>query len=252
MHRRHKAWHVCRCVCVCVKGIGQGRLTPNLKVSTGIHIWLHFASLPSELFCVCVFGEHLHRATQQNWCWTIARAAWFFPNPVQKSTCPRSRFSQRSECTQISFLCSLWNARTHARSSAGARVLALLGGGTCAAEGERSAHLSSLKSRCDSKFFRPLWDGRSCYSSQDGGQGSGCLMIEEKRSKFILLRALCQVPVAYCWEPLTHHRVTAPEVTSSAINLPRLLNLLPSPSQARAGKGGCSCSSSSSSSSPLK
>lgn len=64
---------------------------------------------------------------------------------------------------------------------------------------------------------------RSCYSSQDGGQGSGCLMIEEKRSKFILLRALCQVPVAYRWEPLTHHCVTAPEVTSGAINLPRLL-----------------------------
>lgn len=101
--------------------------------------------------------------------------------------------------------------------------LALLCPSTCSAEGERSAHLSSLKSRCDSKFFRPLWDGRSCYSSQDGGQGSGCLMIEEKRSKFILLRALCQVPVAYRWEPLTHHRVTAPEVTSTAINLPRLL-----------------------------
>lgn len=101
--------------------------------------------------------------------------------------------------------------------------LALLYPSTCSAEGERSAHLSSLKSRCDSKFFRPLWDGRSCYSSQDGGQGSGCLMIEEKRSKFILLRALCQVPVAYRWEPLTHHRVTAPEVTSTAINLPRLL-----------------------------
>lgn len=109
--------------------------------------------------------------------------------------------------------------------------LALLHTSTCSAEGERSAHLSSLKSRCDSKFFRPLWDGRSCYSSQDGGQGSGCLMIEEKRSKFILLRALCQVPVAYCWEPLTHHRVTAPEVTSTAINLPRLLNLLPSPAE---------------------
>lgn len=114
--------------------------------------------------------------------------------------------------------------------------LALLHVGTCSVEGERSAHLSSLKSRCDSKFFRPLWDGRSCYSSQDGGQGSGCLMIEEKRSKFILLRALCQVPVAYCWEPLTHHRVTAPEVTSTAINLPRLLNLLPPPGWSRAGR----------------
>lgn len=112
--------------------------------------------------------------------------------------------------------------------------------GTCFAEGERSAHLSSLKSRCDSKFFRPLWDGRSCYSSQDGGQGSGCLMIEEKRSKFILLRALCQVPVAYCWEPLTHHRVTAPEVISSAINLPRLLNPPPSPWLSMSGERDCS------------
>lgn len=114
--------------------------------------------------------------------------------------------------------------------------LALLHTSTCLVEGERSAHLSSLKSRCDSKFFRPLWDGRSCYSSQDGGQGSGCLMIEEKRSKFILLRALCQVPVAYCWEPLTHHRVTAPEVTSNAINLPHLLKLLPSAGWAQAGR----------------
>lgn len=112
---------------------------------------------------------------------------------------------------------------THAHTPHKTHRLALLYTGTCSAEGERSAHLSSLKSRCDSKFFRPLWDGRSCYSIQDGGQGSGCLMIEEKRSKFILLRALCQVPVAYRWEPLTHHRVTAPEVTSTAINLPRLL-----------------------------
>lgn len=125
----------------------------------------------------------------------------------------------------------------HGRQTCTARCPPTPPTGTCFAEGERSAHLSSLKSRCDSKFFRPLWDGRSCYSSQDGGQGSGCLMIEEKRSKFILLRALCQVPVAYCWEPLTHHRVTAPEVISSAINLPRLLNPLASPGWAWAGRG---------------
>lgn len=131
---------------------------------------------------------------------------------------------------------SVHTCTTHGRQTWGGKS-ALLPTGTCFAEGERSAHLSSLKSRCDSKFFRPLWDGRSCYSSQDGGQGSGCLMIEEKRSKFILLRALCQVPVAYCWEPLTHHRVTAPEVISSAINLPRLLNPLPSPGWAWVGRG---------------
>lgn len=130
---------------------------------------------------------------------------------------------------------SLCTCTMHGRQTCTARFFPPTS--TCFAEGERSAHLSSLKSRCDSKFFRPLWDGRSCYSSQDGGQGSGCLMIEEKRSKFILLRALCQVPVAYCWEPLTHHRVTAPEVISSAINLPRLLNPLPSPGWAWAGRG---------------
>lgn len=33
--------------------------------------------------------------------------------------------------------------------------LVLFHTGTCSAEGERSAHLSSLKSRCDSKFFSP-------------------------------------------------------------------------------------------------
>lgn len=130
-------------------------------------------------------------------------------------------------CSPSSDYTNIHTCTMHGRQTCGDRLA--LHTGTCFAEGERSAHLSSLKSRCDSKFFRPLWDGRSCYSSQDGGQGSGCLMIEEKRSKFILLRALCQVPVAYCWEPLTHHRVTAPEVISSAINLPRLLNPLPSP-----------------------
>lgn len=64
----------------------------------------------------------------------------------------------------------------------------------------------------------PPWDGRSCYSSQDergSGQQAGVrlLMIEEKRSKFILLSALCQVPVAYRWEPVTHHHVTTSEVS---------------------------------------
>lgn len=135
--------------------------------------------------------------------------------------------TKRDDLCLFSAYTNLHTGTLHGRQTCG-DGLALLHTGTCFAEGERSAHLSSLKSRCDSKFFRPLWDGRSCYSSQDGGQGSGCLMIEEKRSKFILLRALCQVPVAYCWEPLTHHRVTAPEVISSAINLTRLLNPLPS------------------------
>lgn len=139
-------------------------------------------------------------------------------------------------CAQVCLSLTLSLTYTHTIYNTHWGRLALLHNSTCSAEGERSAHLSSLKSRCDSKFFRPLWDGRSCYSSQDGGQGSGCLMIEEKRSKFILLRALCQVPVAYCWEPLTHHRVTAPEVTSNAINLPRLLNLLPSPGWAQAAR----------------
>lgn len=92
-------------VCVCVKGIGQGRLTPNLNaaVSPGIHIRLHFVSPPGELFCVCVFGEHLtvrdsrtgaeHSRELLGFCFFV-----FFPNPAQKSACLRLRFSQRSKC----------------------------------------------------------------------------------------------------------------------------------------------------------
>lgn len=105
---------------LCVKGIGQGRLTPNLN-ARGVCRHSYMAAL-----CVCA-GRTTFLSARGFWGAFSRRPNRYpgllvSPNRRKKSACVS--FSQRSECTRVSVARSIPRARTNgAPSSAGTRVL---------------------------------------------------------------------------------------------------------------------------------